>query len=172
MAIQSMSTLRLATTVVLTFLSGCGETAPSHGEVGRPAPGYSAVSMAGDTVHIDRLKSEVVLLNVWATWCVPCRVEIPELQALHQEFRDRGLRVIGVSVDERGADAVVADFARHFGITYTILRDADERISSLFFTPGVPASFLIDRAGVVRWRHLGPFRATNTSFRTALDAAL
>jgi peroxiredoxin len=153
------------------LMTACTEP-PSHGEVGQPAPAFSAIAMAGDSVHLERLSGQVVLLNLWATWCIPCRVEIPELQALHQEFGGRGLRVLGASVDEGGADADVADFAKHFGITYTILRDPDERISTLFAIPGVPASFLIDRKGIVRWRHLGPFRANDTAFRNALNAAL
>ena len=155
----------------LAVLAACGDQ-PAHGVVGSRAPDYAAVSMSGDSVSLAQLQGDVVLLNVWATWCIPCRVEIPELQALHQTFGSKGLRVVGVSVDAGGADDMVADFAKQFGISYIILRDPAERITTLYATPGVPASFLIDRKGVVRWRHLGPFRADNPVFRRALDAAL
>jgi cytochrome c-type biogenesis protein len=114
----------------------------------------------------------VVLLNVWATWCIPCRKEIPELQALHEQYSGRGLRVLGVSVDQVGADADVADFARAFGMTYPILRDPDETVSMLFAIPGVPASFLVDRAGIVQWRHLGPFKSTDSTFISVLNSLL
>src|SRR5262245_4574495 len=163
MGYQSFMRSRLAGALIVctAILCACSEP-QSHGEVGKPAPAFTARAMGGDSVHLDRLTGQVVLLNIWATWCIPCRVEIPELQALHQEFSARGLRVLGVSVDESGADAEVTEFAKQFGMTYTILRDPDEKISTQFAIPGVPASFLIDRKGIVRWRHLGPFRADNT----------
>ena len=113
-----------------------------------------------------------MLLNVWATWCIPCRREIPELQALHQSYSGRGLKVVGVSVDDAGADNDVADFATQFGMTYMLLRDPDDRVSDLFRTPGVPSSFLIDRHGIVRWRHLGPFKADDPEFLKVLQHSL
>ena len=164
-----MNLIRAAALALI--LAACTEP-PSNGQVGRRVPVYSAPTLSGDTIHLTQVGGDVVLLNVWATWCIPCRVEIPELQALHQEFGGRGLRVLGVSVDEGNSNAAVADFAKQFGMTYTILRDPDERVTIAFAVPGVPASFLIDRKGVIRWRHLGPFRANNTLFRQALDAAL
>jgi peroxiredoxin len=80
--------------------------------------------------------------------------------------------VVGVSVDDSGADADVAEFAKSFSMTYTILRDPGESVSNAFRIPGVPASFLIDREGVVRWRHIGPFKATDSTFLAALNAVL
>ena len=143
------------------------------GDVGTAPPAYAAPMLAQqDSVRLADLKGSVVLLNVWATWCIPCRKEIPELQALHQQYSARGLKVIGVSVDEAGADADVAEFAKNFGMTYPIWRDAEDRVSELFRTPGVPSSFLIDRKGIVRWRHLGPFTAQDSAFVQALHNVL
>lgn len=159
--------------VLVLLLAACGDMSqPSPGEIGTVAPAFGAVTMNGDSVDLATLKGDVVLLNVWATWCIPCRREIPELQALHQEHGERGLRVVGVSVDGSGADQDVAEFAQNFSMTYTILRDPGESVSNAFRIPGVPASFLIDREGVVRWRHLGPFKATDSTFLAALNAVL
>ena len=157
---------------IALLLVACAETSADYGEIGKPAPSYGAVTLQGDSVDLAQLKGDVVLLNVWATWCIPCRREIPELQALHQQYSARGLRVVGVSVDEGGADADVESFAKDFAMTYTILRDPGENVSNVFRIPGVPASFLIDREGVVRWRHLGPFKADNAAFLAALNALL
>ena len=158
---------------LILLLVACGETSrPSPGEIGTVAPSFGALSLNGDSVDLAELRGTAVLLNVWATWCIPCRREIPELQALHQEHSERGLRVVGVSVDGSGADRDVAEFAKSFSMTYTILRDPGESISNAFRIPGVPASFLIDREGVVRWRHLGPFKATDSTFLAALNAVL
>jgi len=162
---------RLTLCAVATLLA-CSRPQPQIGNVGQAVPAYSAVSMTGDSVHVASLRGDVVLLNVWATWCIPCRKEIPELQALHEQYSGRGLRVLGVSVDQVGADADVADFARAFGMTYPILRDPDETVSMLFAIPGVPASFLVDRAGIVQWRHLGPFKSTDSTFISVLNSLL
>jgi cytochrome c-type biogenesis protein len=113
----------------------------------------------------------VVLLNVWATWCAPCRDEIPYLQALYEKHRQAGLEIVGVSVDARGQDAAIRGFAKDFGMTYPIWRDPDERVQSLFLSLGVPASYLIDRAGILRWRRIGIISESDTTFtRTLADA--
>lgn len=152
--------------------ASCSGPQPEIGNVGQSVPPYVAPALDGDSVRMAALKGEVVLLNVWATWCIPCRKEIPELQALHQDYSARGLRVLGVSVDASGADGDVADFAKSFGVTYTILRDPDEKVSAMFAIPGVPASFLVDREGIVRWRHIGPFAASDTTFLSVLNSLL
>ena len=158
--------------LVLLVTAACSGPEPEIGNVGQAVPAYTAPALGGDSVRVAALKGEVVLLNVWATWCIPCRKEIPELQALHQDYSGRGLRVLGVSVDASDADADVAGFAKNFGMTYTILRDPDERVSAMFAIPGVPASFLVDREGIVRWRHLGPFAASDTTFLAVLNSLL
>jgi cytochrome c biogenesis protein CcmG, thiol:disulfide interchange protein DsbE len=158
--------------VLAAFLAACTQPAKLPGDVGEAAPVYVATTLAGDSLSLASLKGEVVLLNVWATWCIPCRKEIPELQALHQELSGRGLRVVGVSVDEGNADEDVAGFAKDFSMTYTILRDPGEGVSNAFRVPGVPSSFLIDRKGIVRWRRIGVFKTDDVQFRAALEASL
>lgn len=167
-----MNLAPLALVLAFALLTACKGPAPEIGNVGQAVPAYAAPDLGGDSVRVADLKGDVVLLNVWATWCIPCRREIPELQALHQDYSGRGLRVLGVSVDAIDAESDVAEFAESFGVTYTILRDPDERVSTLFAIPGVPASFLVDRAGVVRWRHLGPFKATDSAFVSVLNSLL
>jgi cytochrome c-type biogenesis protein len=157
----------------LLLLVACGTDQPAiPGAVGTTAPAYGAVDMAGDSVDIASLRGDAVLLNVWATWCIPCRREIPELQALHQEYRERGLRVLGVSVDGNDAAGDVEGFIRDFQMSYTVLRDPGERVLSVFRIQGVPASYLIDREGVVRWRTIGPFTADDPELQSALSEVL
>mgnify|MGYP006171612107 CR=1 FL=1 len=103
---------------------------PRAPEVGSLAPEYSAVTMAGDSASIAQHQGEVVLLNVWATWCLPCREEIPALQRLHERFGEQGLRVVGVSVDAPGEQASVRDFAESFGVSYDIWLDPAEQVIS------------------------------------------
>lgn len=155
------------------LFAACAEQPPQiPGAVGTAAPAYGAVSTSGDSVDLSSMKGSVVLLNVWATWCVPCRREIPELQALHQEYESKGLRIVGVSVDGGEADGDVNAFIQDFKMTYTVLRDPGERVLSVFRIQGVPASYLVDREGIVRWRTLGPFKADDQLLQNALEQAL
>ena len=149
-----------------------GFAAPPPVEVGRPAPAYRAVSTTGDSVSLAALRGKAVLLNVWATWCHPCRDEIPELQRLHERYRDRGLEIVGVSVDDAGADGAVRDFMRRYGMTYPVWRDPAEAVSATFLVVGVPATFLIDREGVLRWKKTGPIAPGDTALAAAVERTL
>ena len=141
-------------------------------EIGERAPRYAAISLAGDSVHLDQSRGRVVLLNVWATWCRPCRDEIPILQALHARYASRGLHVVGVSVDARGEEDTIREFATDFRMTYPLWLDPNERVQSTFLAIGVPATFLIDRGGVLRWRHVGPVRPTDSTLVREIERAL
>lgn len=162
----------LVVALVLVSCTSRNESEPSRVEIGHPAPAYQAVSLAGDSVSLASQRGKVVLLNVWATWCHPCREEIPALQAVHERYRARGLELIGVSVDADGNDGGIRAFARDFRMTYPIWRDPDERISSQFLILGVPATFLLDREGVMRWRKMGPVQPGDTSLVNAIERAL
>jgi len=156
--------------------AGCsgGDTggARARVDVGLPVPAYNATSLAGDSVSLAQLRGRVVLLNVWATWCHPCRDEIPELQAIHETYAARGLELVGVSVDTESADDAIRAFMRDFRMTYPVWRDPAERISAQFHIVGVPATFLIDREGVLRWRQTGPIQPGDATLRQALEQAL
>jgi len=141
-------------------------------EVGLPAPAYATLSLDGDSVSLAKEQGKVVLINIWATWCHPCRTEIPELRAIHATYRDRGLELIGVSVDADNTDDAIRAFMKDFQMTFPIWRDPDERISTKFLTVGVPSTFLIDKAGVLRWRKTGPIAPNDTSLTAAIEKAL
>lgn len=138
----------------------------------RPAPAYGAVTLQGDSITLADLRGEVVLLNVWATWCTPCRQEIPELQALHEEHADEGLRVVGVTVDSRAAESQVHQFIDDSGMTYDVWKDPDQTAVSTFEAIGVPLTVLIDRDGRMVWRHLGAFQRGDPELVRAVETAL
>lgn len=141
--------------------------------IGRPAPEYQAVALeGGGRASLSSLRGNAVLLNVWATWCHPCREEMPDLQRLHQQHSARGLRVVGVSIDERGQDDVIRAFLRDYGVTYPIWLDPDDRVSSTFALIGVPGTFLIDRKGTLLWSRMGPVSSEDPALRKLLDEAL
>lgn len=128
-------------------------------EVGTRAPEFRARDMEGRPVSLASLNGEVVLLNVWATWCGPCRDEMPSMERLHRELGPEGLRIVAVSVD--GAPGALAPggdveaFAREMGLTFTIWHDPSGDVQRAYRTTGVPESFVIDRDGVIQKKVIG-----------------
>lgn len=120
--------------------------------VGSKAPDFKASSIddVPATKTLADYKGQVVLLNIWATWCVPCRTEMPSIEALHDRFGPRGLKVVAVSVDNAGATDAVRRFRDQYGLTFEILQDASGKIQQNYQTTGVPETFVIGRDGVIR----------------------
>jgi cytochrome c biogenesis protein CcmG/thiol:disulfide interchange protein DsbE len=164
--------LLLACAVAVGCAKGESADAPARVEIGLPAPAYRTVSLTGDSVSLADSRGKVVLLNVWATWCHPCRDEIPELRELQKKYEARGLELVGVSVDADGNDEGIKSFMKEFEMTYPIWRDPDERVSTQFLVYGVPATFLIDKQGVLRWRKTGPIQPRDSSLSNAIERAL
>ncbi|MBL0937457.1 MAG: TlpA family protein disulfide reductase [Gemmatimonadaceae bacterium] len=125
--------------------------------VGVDAPGFAAGTLDTPTrmKSLSDYRGEVVLLNIWATWCIPCREEMPEIQRLHQELGDKGLKIVAVSVDNAGEEQKIRDFVKDFGLTFQVLHDVSGSIQGIYRTTGVPETFIIDREGVVRKRLIG-----------------
>lgn len=140
--------------------------------VGMAVPEYGAHTLAGDSVSLESLRGEVVLLNLWATWCIPCRTETPYLQSLHERHAPEGLHLVGVSVDAGNDTDLVARFVEEYGVTYTVLHDPAGRALATWVVPGMPASFLIDRQGVLRWLRYGPIPEDDPELLRALEDVL
>lgn len=120
--------------------------------VGSKAPDFKATAIDGvpQTKTIADYKGQVVLLNVWATWCLPCRTEMPSIQALYDRFGTRGLKVVAVSIDNPGTEEKIRAFRDQYGLTFEILHDASGLIKRDYQTTGVPETFVIGRDGVIR----------------------
>jgi cytochrome c biogenesis protein CcmG/thiol:disulfide interchange protein DsbE len=120
----------------------------------KPAPDFTLPDIEGRAVSLSDHKGKVVLVDFWATWCPPCRKELPAFQELQDRYRDKGLVIIGVSVDENGPEEVPG-FLKDLGISYTNLL-ADEKVQDAYGPiSGLPTFFLIDREGNIRRRGLG-----------------
>ncbi len=118
-------------------------------QVGSTAPNFVATDVAtGKPVSLADYKGQVVLLNVWATWCEPCKVEMPSLEQLQKDLGPKGLKIVAVSVDAGGSRPVRA-FAQEMGLTFRILHDPSGTIERIYQTTGVPESFVINRAGKI-----------------------
>lgn len=131
-------------------------------EVGTAAPNFSATDLQGNPVSLADLEGEVVLLNVWATWCAPCREEMPSMQRLYERLGPQGLRIVAVSIDAAPGAAIggraggdVAAFARDLGLGFTLWRDPGGEVQRIYRTTGVPESFVIARDGIIEKKVIG-----------------
>lgn len=120
-----------------------------------PAPGASFRDGAGKVLHLADFRGKVVLLNVWATWCEPCRVEMPSIEKLHREFGPHGLSVVAISVDDPGAEQRIRDFVKELGLTFEVLHDPKQVTTRNYQITGYPETFLIARDGVIRKKLIG-----------------
>ncbi len=110
-----------------------------------PAPEFSLSTPDGRTVGLAQLRGKVVFLNFWATWCPPCRLEMPSMERLHKEFKDQGLALLAVDVGE--SPKQVARFMAEFRLSFPTLLDEDGEVSTRSGVRGLPTTFLIDRSG-------------------------
>jgi thiol-disulfide isomerase/thioredoxin len=115
----------------------------------RPAPSWKLLDVEGKTVTSDQFKGKVVVLDFWATWCAPCKTEIPGYVELQKKYAADGLVIVGVSVDQEGPD-VVKKFIKDYGINYPIVMYNDDILAAFGNLDLFPSTFIIDRDGMIR----------------------
>jgi peroxiredoxin len=124
-------------------------------EVGSTAPDFKAVLLpSGKPATIEDYRGKVVLLNIWATWCPPCKIEMPSMERLHHKLAGTDFQLVAVSVDEEDS-SVVMKFVKEMGLSFQILHNRDGTIRQIYQTTGVPESFVIDRDGVIVKKVIG-----------------
>ena len=111
--------------------------------------------LAGQAVRLSAYRGQVVLVNLWATWCPPCREEMPSMEKLHEKLKDRGFVLLAVSQDEGGIDGV-RQFVEQMKLSFRVLVDPDGEVGRKFGVWGYPESFLVDRDGRIVERVIGP----------------
>ena len=152
----------IAVGVIVTFLAAAFGVALLLTEdiaqvtTGAEAPDFSAVNLAtGDSVTLGDYDGEVVLLNLWATWCGPCRWEMPSMERLYRKLGPKGLKIVAISIDQVGSDEVLA-FADELGLTFDVLHDRSGRVEVDYQTTGLPETVILDRHGVIVHKAIGP----------------
>jgi cytochrome c biogenesis protein CcmG/thiol:disulfide interchange protein DsbE len=122
---------------------------------GVPAPDFSFSDLDGKRVGLSDYKGKVVLVNIWATWCPPCREEMPSMQKLYEKFKGKGFEILAVSIDATGRKAVTP-FVQKLNLTFPVLLDPKGKIQGLYRITGVPESFIVDREGILVNKVIGP----------------
>ena len=145
-----VAALALGVTLALRFSPEIRAIAP-----GTPAPEFTAIDVrTGDSRDLGSYEGSVVLINVWATWCEPCRVEMPSMQRAYDELAESGFRIAAVSVDAGKPDGVRA-FADDLELSFDVLHDPDGTIQRTYQTTGVPESWVVDRHGIIVKKVIG-----------------
>lgn len=142
--------------------------------VGARAPQFAAVTLdsAARVKTLSDYRGDVVLLNIWATWCAPCRVEMPSIQNLHAEYAPRGLKVVAVSIDAGGTEEQIRAFTDSLGLTFEILHDPAGAIKQSYRTTGVPETVIIGRDGIIRKRVVGAIHWDSPANRALVEQLL
>lgn len=157
---------------VLVALAGCSKEQKEAPVVkvqeGSPAPDFTLRDLNGQETRLSSLRGNVVLLNFWATWCPPCREEVPSMVKLNRAMAGKPFRMLAVSIDEGGKGAVEAYF-KESGSTLPALLDADRAVGRMYGTTGVPETFVIDTKGVILKKVIGPMDWSNPEVIGYLD---
>jgi len=143
-------------------------------ELGSKAPDFKALTL--DSIPKEKsladYRGQVVMINVWATWCLPCRVEMPSIEALHKAYGPKGLKIVAVSIDDPGTEAGIRAFAKQYGLTFEILHDPKGEITELYDITGYPETFIIGRDGVIRKKLMSATDWNSPEARALVDRLL
>ena len=133
-----------------------GEVTGGFAERGRAAPGFALATLDGGRLSLQELSGRPVLMNFWATWCPPCRAEIPHLVSAYEKYGDEGLEILAVDLQSDVDPDAVRAFAQEFGMTFPILLDSTGSVERAYLVRGYPTSIFIGRDGVIERIHWGP----------------
>jgi len=159
--------LRLIGCAVFALVAG---TASSAIAPATAAPDFTLHAMGGKDLHLKEQRGRVVMVNFWATWCAPCRQEMPHLNRLYEKYRGAGFVLLGVNVDEDAAKA--AETAAKLGVTFPVLLDTDKSVSKLYDVSTMPSTMIIDRDGKVRYVHRGYLAGYEDSYEKQIRELL
>jgi peroxiredoxin len=146
------------TLILLALLAPLAVRAQSP-EVGRPAPDFGLAVLQGGELHLSQLRRHPVLINFWASWCAPCRTEMPEIVAAYAAHRAAGLEVLAVNLTDQESRRAVRRFVAEMSMAFPVLLDERGRVRRAYQLRGVPTTVFVDTAGVVRVIHPGPLTA-------------
>jgi peroxiredoxin len=157
--------LALASTLAFVASAALPAIAPATA-----APDFTLRTMTGPNMRLNEQRGRVVMVNFWATWCGPCREEMPQLNRLYERYKAAGFVLLGVNVDDDSKKA--ADVAAKLGVTFPVLLDSDKIVSKLYDLNTMPSTVIIDRSGKVRYVHRGYLAGTEADYEKQIRELL
>lgn len=127
--------------------------AANSAQVGKPAPAFSLKDLKGNIVTLESFKGKVVFLDFWTPWCIPCKEEMPEMEALYKKLGDKGFEIVGIAVD--ASEKTILQFLRKIPLSYAILLDDKGMASDAYRCSNLPTAFIIGRDGIIHYLHKG-----------------
>ena len=141
--------------VVITVFTDCSGESTSDLSIGSKAPDFELYDLDGDVHKLSEYKGSPVFLNFWATWCGPCRGEMPHLEDVYEEWKDDGLTFFAVNIGESSTDVI--SFLDYFGFTMPVLLDSAKTVSRRYGVSGIPTTYFIDEDGIIQNKVVGAF---------------
>jgi cytochrome c biogenesis protein CcmG/thiol:disulfide interchange protein DsbE len=143
-------------------------------ELGTKAPDFHAYTL--DSVpkpkSLADYRGQVLMINVWATWCLPCRVEMPSIEALDKDYAKKGLKIVAVSIDDPGTDSTIRAYAKQYGLTFEILHDPQAKIVQAYDITGYPETFILGKDGIIRRKLMSATNWNSPDARALIDRLL
>jgi peroxiredoxin len=165
--IRSLVAATLASTLALAILSPAAAATPTPNAA---APDFTLRGADGRNVRLDELRGQVVLVNFWATWCGPCREEMPRLNTLYEKYRKSGFVLLGVNIDDDPRTALAT--ATKLNVSFPVLLDTDKKVSKLYDLSTMPSTVVIDRDGKMRFVHRGYRAGTEADYEQQIRGLL
>ncbi len=161
-AVKSRLGVCLTLVGILFILLGCEQTQskkdaqrsiPEGPRVGFRAPGFSGPTLQGQSLSLADYRGKVVMINFWATWCIPCRVEMPSMENLHEKYRGKNFEILAISGGE--GKSMVQPFIENLNLSFPVLLDEQFEVHSKYQVSAIPSTFLVDKSGVITHRFFG-----------------
>ena len=135
------------------------------------APDFTLDTLDGTKVTLSDLRGKIVVINLWATWCTPCRAEMPALENAYEQYEDSGVVILGLNVTNQDSEKDIPPFVKEFGLTFPILLDRDGSVSALYQLRGLPTTYFVNREGIIRTVVVGG-PMNETFIRSKIEALL
>jgi len=164
----NMINLRGCIFILLAALLLAGTVAAK--EVSGPAPDFTLKSRGGENLKLSEFRGEVVMINFWASWCGPCRKEMPLLDQLYRRYHPMGFTILGVNVEEDSGDAL--RLLKEIPVTFPILFDRDNKVSEAYELVAMPSTVMVDRDGNMRFVHLGYLPGYEREYEAQIKALI
>ncbi len=130
-------------------------SAASLPQIGQAAPDFTLKDATGKNISLSSLKGRVIMINFWATWCPPCRQEMPSMEMLFQEYNKKGFEILAISSDSQG-EKIVKPFMEFYELSFTALMDTDGKVHSAYGITSIPTTYIVDKKGAIAQKFMGP----------------